>query len=93
MLSIQKADRFRSAPYLAAKVPILQLSILRSADFNQSKPDAKAGVAKQVNHKGQVLFGKLAGRRTRHMQLSVFVPDFVQPDPQRWGRLGIIFVA
>jgi hypothetical protein len=56
---------------------------LRGADVFQLKQSAEPRAAKQLNHKGHVLFGALAEKPTRHMQLSVLEQDFAQPDPPK----------
>jgi len=87
---IQKADRFRSAPYPAPKMPILQFSIFALCGVHPIESRCVGCVARQSNQKGRVLLGALPGKRTG--TLSVFELDIAQSDPPR-EALRIISVA
>jgi hypothetical protein len=88
---IMKCRRFKKrtglGPHLACQIKCqpCNLLYLRSADFNPSKPGVEPRVAGQSDQKEWVLFGALAGKRIRPMQLSVFEPPISRSQIHQGG--------
>jgi hypothetical protein len=65
--SIQKADRFRSAPYLAAKVPILQFSIPAYRGFQSIEAGRRTSRRKAIESNRAGFVRRFARETNRHI--------------------------